>query len=207
MSKANEIQVGGTHYQGSLQHWDMMWRLGCGWEYYMAAASKYLSRAHKTDKDGEGGVLGLGKAIHYGDKLAELVESGDVPRQFRTTTGRRLNIDSPEGPYNQCVNVEDLTKQFVAANHITNPLQAEALLHLFSMKNLESPLKKEPTLYTALALMRKLHDQLTGRVDEAPAEATGSERAQAAQARAAEIVSAQIAGAATPDYVDQAKDI
>lgn len=64
--KANEIQVGGSHYQtdGSQQHWDLMELHDMG--YLESAATKYIERM-KVDKKED-----LQKAVHYIQKLKEL---------------------------------------------------------------------------------------------------------------------------------------
>lgn len=60
-------QVGGDHYQtGGTQHWDMF-----GTESMMYAATKYLSRWRKKN-----GVQDLEKALHYSEKLLEIVNRG-----------------------------------------------------------------------------------------------------------------------------------
>jgi hypothetical protein len=64
--KANEIQVGGTHYKGkSIQPWDYIAANDIG--YFEGNIIKYISRW----KD-KGGVDDLKKARHYLDKLIEL---------------------------------------------------------------------------------------------------------------------------------------
>lgn len=65
MTKANEIQHGGTHYKNrEYQHWDFV----CDAElhYLLGCATKYVSRWQ--DK---GGVQDLDKAAHYLDKARE----------------------------------------------------------------------------------------------------------------------------------------
>lgn len=65
MTRANEIQHGGTHYKGSkYQHWDLI--ADCRIGYLEGCASKYAFRWKK-----KGGVEDLKKAIHYIDKLIE----------------------------------------------------------------------------------------------------------------------------------------
>jgi hypothetical protein len=64
--KANEIQVGGTHYKGkTIQPWDYIAANDIG--YFEGNIIKYVSRWR--DK---GGVDDLKKARHYLDKLIEL---------------------------------------------------------------------------------------------------------------------------------------
>jgi len=67
---ANSIQVGGDHYKqyGDLQPWDAIIAWNCG--YLDGAAIKYIARyRHK------GGITDLKKAIHYLQKLIEVLES------------------------------------------------------------------------------------------------------------------------------------
>lgn len=64
--KANDKQVGGSHYQtGTLQHWDIVAIFGL--DYYQGNVSKYLFRWR--DK---GGLEDLKKARHYLDKYIEI---------------------------------------------------------------------------------------------------------------------------------------
>lgn len=64
---ANNRQVGGNHYQADYQHWDFVEEAGLG--YLEAQITRYVSRHDK--KDGMKDVL---KAIHYTEKLIELVQ-------------------------------------------------------------------------------------------------------------------------------------
>jgi hypothetical protein len=65
--KANDHQVGGTHYhKGGEQHWDRIWRL-YGPGYFVGCITKYIERyPHKN------GVQDLEKAQHFLEKLLEL---------------------------------------------------------------------------------------------------------------------------------------
>lgn len=62
--KANEYQVGGSHYQSEYQHWDYALRIPLS--YLEAASTKYVVRRHKKN-----GVEDLKKALHYLNKLEE----------------------------------------------------------------------------------------------------------------------------------------
>lgn len=62
---ANETQVGGSHYQSSTQHWDVVIKL-YGPGYLIGNATKYVTRWRKKN-----GVQDLKKALHYVDKLIE----------------------------------------------------------------------------------------------------------------------------------------
>ena len=65
-SKANDKQVGGTHYQEkNIQPWDFVVANDIG--FLAGNAIKYISR-YKT----QGGVKDLQKAIHYLEKLIEV---------------------------------------------------------------------------------------------------------------------------------------
>lgn len=62
---ADDRQVGGSHYQSSYQHWDMVLRTGVG--YFEGQATKYLARHRKSGKS----FQDLQKAQHYVEKLLE----------------------------------------------------------------------------------------------------------------------------------------
>jgi hypothetical protein len=85
----NEIQHGGTHYKkaGNLQHWDSLLACGFGWEYYIGAATKYLTRIKDT-------VLDPSKAGHFIDKLIWAVENGYTTERFQTAQQFRINCDA-----------------------------------------------------------------------------------------------------------------
>lgn len=63
---AKVAQVGGSHYQGEVQHWDVMEKYDI--EYLLATASKYLVRWRQ-----KGGTEDLRKAISYVQR--KMVES------------------------------------------------------------------------------------------------------------------------------------
>ena len=66
MSKANERQHGGDHYQKqTIQPWDYVAANGLG--FFEGNVVKYVTRWR-----GKGGVEDLKKARHYLDKLIEL---------------------------------------------------------------------------------------------------------------------------------------
>lgn len=65
MQNPNSYQVGGTHYQGTYQHWDLVLRCGLG--YLEGNATKYVVRWRKSGK----GEQDLRKALHYVDKLSD----------------------------------------------------------------------------------------------------------------------------------------
>jgi hypothetical protein len=64
MGKANENQVGGSHYKTSYEHWDLVVWTDMG--YLEGCSTKYVTRWRKKD-----GVKDLLKALHYLNKLIE----------------------------------------------------------------------------------------------------------------------------------------
>lgn len=71
MSKANEQQVGGTHYKNKpIQPWDYIAENGIG--YFEGCAIKYLTRWRE-----KGGVQDLLKAQHFISKLVEIETKKD----------------------------------------------------------------------------------------------------------------------------------
>jgi len=66
-SKANEVQVGGTHYKSEIQHWDYV--IANEIPYLEAMVIKYLTRWRK-----KGGTQDVLKAYHFMLKLAESLE-------------------------------------------------------------------------------------------------------------------------------------
>jgi hypothetical protein len=81
---ANERQVGGTHYQNPFQHWDLAHELDLG--YYEGQISKYITR-HRFKKGKEDAE----KALHFTDKLAELVRLHAKPARHKYVTQQRLD--------------------------------------------------------------------------------------------------------------------
>lgn len=74
MFSANDRQVGGSHYAGKVQHWDLIERHGIG--YLEGCASKYVVRCKLKN-----GLQDLEKAVHYIDKLLEMYDAGiRIPR-------------------------------------------------------------------------------------------------------------------------------
>lgn len=70
MTRANDRQVGGAHYQSPIQHWDYV--LANDIPYLEAQIIKYVTR-HKR----KNGLQDLEKARHFLDKLIEVeVEKG-----------------------------------------------------------------------------------------------------------------------------------
>jgi hypothetical protein len=73
MNKANDIQVGGTHYRNDDQHWDLAAELELG--YFEGQITKYITR-HRFKKGLEDAL----KAKHFVTKLYELAEAGKHPQ-------------------------------------------------------------------------------------------------------------------------------
>lgn len=69
MSRANERQVGGTHYQCGMQHWDIVSDHGV--PYLLGCATKYLMRWRQKN-----GVEDLRKAEHFVEKCIDVEETG-----------------------------------------------------------------------------------------------------------------------------------
>ena len=71
---ANSRQVGGSHYEAELQHWDVIESYGVG--YIEGCSSKYVTRARKKN-----GLQDVEKTIHYIEKLLEIRRPprGSVP--------------------------------------------------------------------------------------------------------------------------------
>jgi hypothetical protein len=63
--KANESQIGGTHYKTEYEHWDLVIAIPLG--YLEGCATKYVARWRK-----KGGIQDLMKAMHYLNKLMEV---------------------------------------------------------------------------------------------------------------------------------------
>lgn len=67
MASANEKQVGGTHYQSAIQHWDFV--VSNDIPYLEAQIIKYLTRWRKKN-----GLQDVYKARHFLEKLIEVEE-------------------------------------------------------------------------------------------------------------------------------------
>jgi hypothetical protein len=68
--RANEVQVGGTHYGLSTQqHWDLVVKFD--WDYFQGQITKYVMRHKKKNK-----LEDLKKAKHFLEKYIEEYESG-----------------------------------------------------------------------------------------------------------------------------------
>jgi Protein of unknwon function (DUF3310) len=75
MEPANTRQVGGAHYRDTAaeyQHWDLVADTDMG--YFEGQITKYVARWRKKN-----GRQDLEKALHYCDKLMELVYADKLP--------------------------------------------------------------------------------------------------------------------------------
>jgi hypothetical protein len=89
---ANDMQVGGRHYQSSYQHWDFVRDLKL--DYFQGCATKYLTRRKGNRKED------LQKAIHFLNKKWENLEE-NTPCQETTLLE------------------DDMIEQFCYANNLT----------------------------------------------------------------------------------------
>lgn len=65
---ANERQVGGSHYKGRIQHWDIVAELEL--DYFQGQITKYVMRWKL-----KGGIQDLEKAQHFLEKYVELAKN------------------------------------------------------------------------------------------------------------------------------------
>lgn len=70
LKNANEIQVGGKHYQSKYQHWDMV--LDMGLDYFEGCATKYITRRKVSRRED------LEKAQHFLCKRREIYKGARV---------------------------------------------------------------------------------------------------------------------------------
>lgn len=91
MSSANEVQVGGDHYKGILQHWDLIAIYNV--DYFIASASAYFVRWRNKN-----GVEDLQKASHYLTKREQDYKHGlrDVPRLLVLAMAKSYSLTSEE---------------------------------------------------------------------------------------------------------------
>jgi hypothetical protein len=74
--KANDYQIGGSHYKSEIQHWDYV--LANEIPYLEAMVIKYLTRWRK-----KGGAEDVRKAYHF---LLKLAEASEINLSPPTTT-------------------------------------------------------------------------------------------------------------------------
>lgn len=101
---ANDKQVGGEHYAGEYQHWDLVADLSMN--YYQGNASKYITRAYKKN-----GRQDLEKAVHYMQKAVELEHEG--------------RLDKPDDDAD-----DSILQRFAVANKLT-PAQADIIWKIY----------------------------------------------------------------------------
>lgn len=68
--KANTKQVGGNHYNSTIQHWDYV--VANDLDYFQAQITKYVTRWKKKN-----GLVDLQKAQHFLEKYIELNTPAD----------------------------------------------------------------------------------------------------------------------------------
>jgi lipopolysaccharide biosynthesis regulator YciM len=67
---ANNRQVAGEHYKGTIQHWDFV--VAQNLDYFQAQITKYVSRHKKKN-----GLQDLEKAKHFLEKYIEVVQAAE----------------------------------------------------------------------------------------------------------------------------------
>jgi len=75
MPSANEVQHDGSHYRNrdsNYQHWDLVADTGMG--YFEAQITRYIARWRFKE-----GALDVEKALHYAQKMSELIKEGRYP--------------------------------------------------------------------------------------------------------------------------------
>lgn len=110
--KANDKQVGGEHYKGSIEPWDAITEWGLG--YLDGSAVKYLARWQK-----KGGIQDVMKAIHFLEKLIEVenerlrrASDPDVKDQQTVTVS---TIESKDRHGSRVINDVACREQVIAA--------------------------------------------------------------------------------------------
>src|ERR1044072_1149770 len=132
VQEANKLQVGGTHYKTSYEHWD--WIIDnseVGPTYLIATATKYVARWRKKN-----GLQDLQKALHYVNKL---IENRHRVR-YRTLYGEQLKLISAE------------TERFIEANNLTDQ-EADFCEKLMLLRS-------EDDLYSARDIIVALMEQV-----------------------------------------------
>jgi hypothetical protein len=123
LMSANDIQHGGDHYKAKYQHWD--WINDVQLDPYTYQATKYVSRWPKKD-----GAIGIKKAIHYVQKLIELIEAGKGDHWIRQISA--VKCASITAKFNELGQYGELEQRIfwaAAMWHNVNDLQ-EMILHL-----------------------------------------------------------------------------
>jgi Protein of unknwon function (DUF3310) len=113
MSAVNDIQIAGNHYKTTYQTWDFIddFKLG----YFEGNIVKYTQR-HPN----KAGTIDLGKAIHYTQKMFELVAKGRSPQTLAAYMRlafpqMRMTEEQEERAFNK---INDAMIRFREANNI-----------------------------------------------------------------------------------------
>jgi hypothetical protein len=107
MSGANKMQIGGTHYKTTYEHWDLVPDVGMG--YFDGQATRYITRWRKKE-----GMKDLQKALHYVNKMIELRISHPAeywPIRFHNDANFHARISR----YVEANQLTDLERQIVIA--------------------------------------------------------------------------------------------
>jgi len=87
---ANEKQVGGKHYQTSMQHWDYV--VANNLDYFQGQITLYVTRWKK-----KGGIEDLRKAQHFLEKYIEIEEKKHPVNNPPKTLGINRDCQHPFG--------------------------------------------------------------------------------------------------------------
>lgn len=149
MTIANQMQVGGTHYQSDYQHWD--WAINIRLGYLESAATKYVTRWR-----GKNGVQDVEKAIHYLIKAKEA-----------WADGRYINRSLFNDPQHMDHAIKQ-TRRWLVANDIVG-LEAQFMEAAASWKN-------DVDISLAIGLAQQVRDMAVAHAEqgqEAPGRAGG----------------------------------
>lgn len=121
ISKANDTQVGGTHYaqEDKPQHWDLVQMFG--WDYFQGQITKYLMRWKFKHPTPEGRLEDLKKARHFLDKYIE-IEEGKLAKKERGAvldSNRKILADMHESVRRQLA--EQAAKNAATVGRPTEP--------------------------------------------------------------------------------------
>lgn len=93
-NKANDSQIGGTHYKGggTLEHWDYAWLKR--FDPFQYQITKYVERWRKKN-----GIEDLRKARHFLDKYIELAEAEHRDQREAKNTEPAGMVGGPTAGY------------------------------------------------------------------------------------------------------------
>ena len=137
VSDANEMQIGGDHYRGEFQVWDLVARLGLN--FFEGCALKYVTRWRR-----KGGTNDLEKAIHFLEKLAELRYDPAAAAMFGDYLGRRSSATW----------AVQLAHEFAEANDIP-PVDRAAITYILFWDT-------RPNLRKGIDLLRRMIEDYSG---------------------------------------------